>query len=306
MSDLFETSGAEKLITIKNFLGLIKTNIPSIGLITGSITLITIFYSLLVTPMYESYAVLTKSAAIDEQVSSSSLSDVATFVGLGDMVESGEQKVAVTRALSRTYFLDRIYRNSFLLSCFLSECDTKNFDRVEDFYSNGDPEVPFGLAYRTYRQVFIIRPNIELVYFLVHHKNPDVAYELLKWMIDDVNNYIRDIQIQKAQNSLDFLTQRLITNQNIEIQKIIAALIQKDYQTLALSQQTKDYAFETIDMPIYPEDRFFPRRTLMVSVAFLGSIFLAISFLVISSYLGLVIHPLNRFNNYFLSKSKNP
>lgn len=306
MNDPFETSGAEKLITIKNFVSLIKTNIPSIGVFTGSITLITIFYSLLVTPMYESYAVLTKSAALDEQVSSSSLTDVATFVGLGEKVESGEQKVAVTRALSRSYFLDRIYRNSFLLSCFQSECDTENFDRVEEFYTDEDPGIPFGLAYRTYREVFIIRPNIELVSFLVHHKNPDVAYELLKWMIDDVNNYIRDIQINKAQNSLEFLTNRLVATQNIEIQKIISALIQKDYQTLALSMQTKDYAFETIDKPIYPEERFFPRRTLMVSVAFLGSIFLAISFIVILSYLGLVIHPLNRLNNYFLSKSKNP
>lgn len=297
-----DATGHEKLLTIKKFTNNLYNNSPTIALITIFGTIAAIIYSLAVTPIYESVSVLTKTSALDDQVASTSTSEIATFVRLGPKEESGQQKVAVTRALSRTYFQERIYYNSFLMECFFSVCDISNFGDVDSFYSAEKPSKSFPVGYMKFRNIFLIRPNLDLIYFVVSHKSPDVAYELLKWLIVDINNYIRDIEVQKAQSSLEFLIARLNSTQNTEIQKLIGALVQKDYQTLALSQQTDNYAFETIDKPIFPEERVFPRRSLIVTVAMGASLFFGISFFVFMSYLGIQLNSINKLNEYFLSK----
>lgn len=277
---------------LKSFLILILDNIPFIIKFTTVLTLSAVVYSLAVTPVYEASAAMTHSSAMTRsQSSSTSLDEIASFVSTGSSDGAGmssEEKIAIQRISSKDYF-KRIYQNPILLSCLYQICDLSNFDistfNLEEFQktpaSNDLPKPPFMVAYRHFRAKFNIFPNVEVVNFSFKHHSPQTAYDFLSWIIIDSNNYIRDHDVSKANKTIEFLTNTLASKRNTEVQKLVAALIQKEIQTLALSEKTDYFAFEVIDSPYVPEDRISPRRSLIVITTFLISIFLSVSILVL-------------------------
>lgn len=298
----------EKIITFQEFKTTTLKNIPFMALFVGISTMTTIVYSLLATPIYESSAVMTQSSAIkDTQTSSSALSEVANFVsGATSTVQTSEEKIAITRILSKEYFEQRIYQNSFLIYCLFEACDIKNFNEINKFFSEdflGQNSKPyFPLAYRKYRQSFQILSNESLIYMTFQHQSPEVAFNFLKWIIQDSNNYVRDIEIKKATNRINFLSTRLESTRNIELQKLIGALIQKDIQVLALSEESQDFAFETIDRPMLPQERIFPKRSQMAVFAVFLSSFFILSLVIMLEYFSIEFERVSRFNRKILDK----
>jgi len=277
---------------LKSFLILVLENLGFIFIFTTILTIISIIYSLMATPVYEASAAMTHSSAMSRsQSSSASLDEIASFVSTGGIDSAGvssEEKIAIQRITSKDYFT-RIYENPILISCLYQECDLSNFDihtfdEIEYQKSasfNAFSKPPFMVAYRHFRAQFRIFPNVEVVNFSFKHFSPETAYDFLNWIIIDANNYIRDHDVAKANKTIDFLSNTLVSKRNVEVQKLVAALMQKEIQTLALSEKTDYFAFEIIDSPYIPEDRIYPRRSLIVITTFLISIFFAISLLIL-------------------------
>jgi capsular polysaccharide biosynthesis protein len=268
---------------LREFSILILENIPFILAIVSSLTLTSIIYSLLVTPIYQASTALTHSSTMTRsQSSSSSLEQVASFVQSGTGSTGGmstEAKIAIERINSKDYF-QRIYNNPILLSCLYTKCDLAklNDSPAEDMEFLKPNFMP---AYRKFRSMFTIFNNVDIVTFSFKHYSPETAFIFLNWLVQDSNNYIRDYDVSKANNTIKFLNSTLSQTKNLELQKLISALIQKEIQTLALSEKTEYFAFEIVDSVYLPEDRIFPKRSLIVLTTFFLSIFLSITILVL-------------------------
>lgn len=276
-------------LSFKSFLILILDNLRFVVIFTSIVTVTTILYSLIVTPIYESTASLTHSSASSRsQSSSSSIQSVANIVSAdlgGEAATSSEAKIAISRILSRDYF-KRIYNDQILLSCLSGPCDLSSKNSAEpdkESTSINTNKPPFMVAYRHFRSVFNIFPNKEIVTFSFRHSSPEIAQEFLTWLVSDTNNFIRDHDVDQANRTIDFLNERLTSTRNLELQKLISALIQKEIQTLSLSEKTEYFAFEIVDSPFVPQNRIYPKRSLMVVGAFIFSIFLSISMLVLEA-----------------------
>jgi len=272
---------------------LLLDNIRFIAVSTLIFTFLSIIYSLLATPIYEATAALTHSSAMTRsQSSSSSLEEIASIVQSGTLDGAGvssEEKIAIKRITSKDYF-QRIYNNPLILSCLYQECDIQNYENEnneERIRNTQFSKPPFMQAYKKFRNSFEVFPNVEITYFSFQHHSPKTAYEFLNWIIQDSNNYVRDHDVAKAQKTIIFLNNTLNTTKNMEVQKLISALMQKEIQTLALSEKTEFFAFEIVDSPYLPEDRIFPKRSLIVTVVFLLSIFLSISGVVLNQVFGI-------------------
>ena len=137
-------------------------------------------------------------------------------------------------------------------------------------------------AYKKFRANFAVFPNVEITYFSFRHHSPTTAHSFLNWIIRDSNNYVRDHDVSKANKTIKFLNTTLLRTENMEVQKLISALISKEIQTLALSEKTEFFAFEILDSPYIPENRIFPKRSLIVLTSFFVSLFLSISVLVLN------------------------
>jgi LPS O-antigen subunit length determinant protein (WzzB/FepE family) len=278
---------------LRSFLILLLDNLYFIVGFTTILTGVSIIYSLLATPIYEATAAMTHSSTMTRsQSTSSSIDDIANLVQTGSVARAGtvspEEKLAIERITSKNYFR-RIYNNPVLLSCLYEECDLSNFD-INTFdlevYENENKNFvsykpQFMKAYRKFRGSFSIFPNVTLTHFSYKHFSAQTAYNFLNWIVIDSNNYIRDHEVNRANKTIDFLSGTLSSKKNIEVQKLVAALMQKEIQTLALSEKTDYFAFEIVDSPYVPEDRIFPKRSLIVITSFLISIFLSISILVL-------------------------
>lgn len=268
---------------LREFSILILENIPFIFVTVSCLTLTSIIYSLLVTPIYQASTALTHSSTMTRsQSSSSSLEQVASFVQSGTGSTGGmstEAKIAIERINSKDYF-QRIYNNPILLSCLYTKCDISklNDSPAEDMEFLKPNFMP---AYRKFRSMFTIFNNVDIVTFSFKHHSPETAFIFLNWLVQDSNNYIRDYDVSKANNTIKFLNSTLSQTKNLELQKLISALIQKEIQTLALSEKTEYFAFEIVDSVYLPEDRIFPKRSLIVLTTFFLSIFLSITILVL-------------------------
>tara|TARA_Y200000002_G_scaffold257023_1_gene213215 strand:+ start:5089 stop:6000 length:912 start_codon:yes stop_codon:yes gene_type:complete len=276
-------SESKQNLGLRELFILILENIPFILVIVSCFTLTSIIYSLLATPIYQASAALTHSSTMTRsQSSSSSLEQVASFVQSGSGPVGGmssEAKIAIERINSKDYF-QRIYNNPILLSCLYKKCDLSKLNDI----SAEDKEFlkpNFMPAYRKFRSMFTIFANVEIVTFSFKHHSPETALIFLNWLVQDSNNYIRDYDVSKANNTIKFLNSTLSQTKNLELQKLISALIQKEIQTLALSEKTEYFAFEIVDSVYLPEDRIFPKRSLIVLTAFFLSIFLSITMLVL-------------------------
>jgi len=277
---------SENKLSFRAFIVLLLDNFPFIGIFVFAITFLSILYSLFATPIYEATAHLTHSSTMSRsQSTSTSLEQVASFVQSGTTGPAGgmstEAKVAIQRITSKDYF-QRIYDNPLLLSCLFSECNALNLNSEPTEASNFS-RPPFMVAYRKFRSSFEIFPNVEIVTFSFRHHSPETAFNFLNWIVQDSNNFIRDYDVDKANKTIKFLNSTLVQTNNLELQKLISALIQKEIQTLALSEKTEYFAFEIVDSVYIPEDRIFPKRTLIVVTSFILSIFISISILVLEN-----------------------
>ena len=64
----------------------------------------------------------------------------------------------------------------------------------------------------------------------------------------------------------------------IEVQRVIASLIQEKIQTLMLAEVSEEYLFDVIDEPFVPDYRFWPKRTQLTVIGTISSGIFAIIF----------------------------
>jgi capsular polysaccharide biosynthesis protein len=276
-------------LNLKSFFALLWDQKKFILSFSAGFTFLTILYVLLVTPIYESTSIVIHNSDQNSPPQmSSAMQQVASIVSADSSV-STEQKIAISRVLSKDYF-QRIYSHNILLECLISE-ELFCLERLPDLSApmQGDKESKFTKpsfmnAYREYRRKFVIYNNFEIITFSFKHESPIVAFNFLSWIIKDANEYIKNIDVNKALNSMEFLEASLYQSRNLELQKLISALVQQEIQTIALSKRSENFAFDIIDPPYIPEERVFPKRTFSVLISGFLSLFLAISLVVILNY----------------------
>ena len=102
-----------------------------------------------------------------------------------------------------------------------------------------------------------------LVYLSMKHKSPVVAQNWVDTIIYNINECMREIDKQDAQNSIDFLNESLKNTNSQSIKVVFAKLMESQMQTLMLASSNEAYVFKTINSPIIPEDKSSPSRALI-------------------------------------------
>lgn len=113
----------------------------------------------------------------------------------------------------------------------------------------------------------------------VEHASPEVAKNWVDWLITDVNNEIRQQDIQEALRSREYLEQELTTTRLASMQQVFYQLVEKQIHTIMMANVRPEYAFRVIDPAVVPEEKAAPARALIcILLTFLGGV---IGFLVV-------------------------
>ncbi|WP_287797142.1 Wzz/FepE/Etk N-terminal domain-containing protein [Idiomarina sp.] len=120
-----------------------------------------------------------------------------------------------------------------------------------------------------------------LVTIAVNHQSPEVAEQWVVWLIEEINNHMRERDIQEAQRSLEYLGKELQSTSLSDMQQVFYQLIEKQTQTIMLANVRPEYIFQTLDPAVVPEQKAKPSRALICIIGtFLGG-FLSVGFVLV-------------------------
>jgi len=271
-------------MTLIELLNVLKTNGVFILLVMVLGFLLTASYSLLVTPIYASEALIAPKVSNEQQSSgiSSSLSNLTSFAGIGSMSAGAtRQELAYRKLVSKEFFSVLYNDDEFVRDFFATKRYNANLQEVtyldsEDWISS---KPNFQKAYEDFhKDFFVVSYNRQsgLITLLLKNKSPELSSIWLTAIISKINNYVKDREKLEAENSLKYLRQRLGETNVIEVQRVIAALIQQKIQTLMLAEVSEEYLFDIVDKPFRPDYKSWPKRTQMTIIGTIASGFFAI------------------------------
>ena len=127
-------------------------------------------------------------------------------------------------------------------------------------------------AFKEFKKALSVSQDEEtgLVYLSIEHISPYVAKEWMDVIIYNINERMREIDKEDAQNSINFLSETLKTTNSQSIKVVFSKLMESQMQTLMLASSNADYIFKTINSPVVPEEKSGPNRP-FVSIA--GTLF---------------------------------
>ncbi len=253
-----------------------------IGGLTSIVAILTILYALSLPNIYSSSSLLAPTSQEDSL--SGKLGGISGLAGLaGINLPTGsitKSQIAVKRIQSfdffATYFLPNIkLQNLLALEQWISReniliYDKEMYDSVSNkwlrevsYPKKAKPSAQE--AYKEYKKILGLTQDelTGLVNLSIHHKSPIIAKKWVDIIIYNINESMREMDKQDAQNSINFLNETTKTVRIQSIKQVIASLLEVQMQSLMLASSNKAYVFKTINSPIVPEQKSGPGRSLI-------------------------------------------
>lgn len=135
--------------------------------------------------------------------------------------------------------------------------------------------------YNAFKSILIITQDktTGLVSVSIDHVSPILSKEWLEALITDLNQHVRERDIEEAQSSVDFLLAQINKTPVADMQSMFYQLVEKQYQTILLANVREEYMFKVLDPAVIPQERNSPKRFLIVVFSFIFGIFFS-SFIV--------------------------
>ena len=115
------------------------------------------------------------------------------------------------------------------------------------------------------------------------HQSPRLGEEVVRLMINEIDDYARAKDRAESENSIDYLERKLTETRLVEVEKVLYQMIESQTKTLMLAEVNEDYAFQVIDPAVIPELKSKPKRSLIVVLATLVGGMVGVLFVLIRS-----------------------
>lgn len=113
------------------------------------------------------------------------------------------------------------------------------------------------------------------------HYSPEIAKVWLELIVIDINNWIKNNDIEEANRSIKFLEQQIKQAKVAEVKKMLFDLVEEQMKKIMLAETRDEYVFKVIDPPTTADVKYKPMRLLIVILGVFVGIFLAIMAIII-------------------------
>jgi len=122
---------------------------------------------------------------------------------------------------------------------------------------------------KTLLNKIVISQNEEsgLVNISASHLSPFVAQQWVQWLVNDINQHMREQDIAEAEKSIGYLKGKLEKTSLAEMQKIFYELIEAQTKTKMLAEIRDQYVLKVIDPARVPELKDKPKRAVFCTMA---------------------------------------
>jgi len=247
---------------------------------TGLFAIIALIYSLSLSNIYQSTALL---SPVGEQSSSSSSLDniggLASLAGISISSQSGGNSgKAITKITTLSFFKENILPNIFLPDLMAASTWDEESNSViyNDSYSVQTGKWNKIPHPQKSHQVFLDNLKIsqdDKTKFLTisyKHQSPHIAKEWVDLVVNQINDSFRAKDKLEAQAAMNFLNTQMALTSYTEIKQVVAQLLKQKMQQLTLIEANEFYVFSYLDQPAVPKEKIEPTRS---SICILGTIF---------------------------------
>jgi len=108
-----------------------------------------------------------------------------------------------------------------------------------------------------------------LVTVTIKWRDALTAAEWANTIVRQINAEARMRALDESNRNISYLQGQLAKTETVSLQQAIARLLESEMQKVMIAQGTDEYAFRIVDQAHPPAKRFWPKRSIIVAVAFL-------------------------------------
>ena len=270
---------------LRQLFSILWLNKKFILILTGIFALLSLIFSLMLSNVYKSEALLIPSS-LNSSNGLDQYSSLASVAGVDVDDSSPDVTLAIAFINSKKIIRQLLNHESFLPDLMAAEkWDIKSNSIIydDDLYDNKnkkwvrDVDFPFQQvpseqeAFEFFSKQINISEQTEnqLMTLSVEHISPSVAQQWAEWIIDEANAMVANLRIEEAESSIDYLNEKIMLTPYAELRTMFFNLIQQNTQDMMLAKVNKQYALTIIDPPLIPEVNSKPNR---VFICILGTL----------------------------------
>jgi len=110
----------------------------------------------------------------------------------------------------------------------------------------------------------------------IEYPDPEIAQKLVQYTLNSLRKHMSEEAIRIAKKNKELLEKELIKTTDPTIQQKLYSLIANQVETITMAKVNENFAFKVIDPPRVPDQKYKPKRKLIVIVSFVTSLFLCI------------------------------
>jgi LPS O-antigen subunit length determinant protein (WzzB/FepE family) len=115
-----------------------------------------------------------------------------------------------------------------------------------------------------------------LVTLMIEWTDPALAAKWANELVMQVNKQLRTEAVEEAQKSVAYLEKQLSLTSSVEVQQAIYRLIEAQTKKQMVASTREEYAFQTIDPAVPPQEKASPKRALIVITALMFGLVLGV------------------------------
>ena len=121
-------------------------------------------------------------------------------------------------------------------------------------------------AYKEFSELLTISQDktTSMVNVDIEFYSPALAKQWLTWLVEDINEYMREQDQVEAKASIDYLTYQLGKIKVATMETVFYQLIEEQTKNMMLTMVKKEYVLKTIDPAQVPDTKAKPKRALIV------------------------------------------
>jgi uncharacterized protein involved in exopolysaccharide biosynthesis len=169
----------------------------------------------------------------------------------------------------------------------------------EDLYQEGEsnwvreveppykPEPSMQEAYKVLSQMIAVNVVKEtgMVTVSVEHLSPAIAQQWVNWLVQDINQVMKDRDVAEAQRSSTFLHAQIQQTNVADIRSILYKLVEEQTKTIMFAKVRDEYVFKTIDPALITEVKSKPKRALICVLGTMIGGLLGVMFVLIRPFI---------------------
>ncbi|AOY87127.1 LPS O-antigen length regulator [Marinobacter salinus] len=106
-----------------------------------------------------------------------------------------------------------------------------------------------------------------MVTLSIKSQSPPAAAYWAGKMVHDINEYMREQDVQEAEARITYLEDKLSETNISGMQQVFYQLIESETRTVMLANAQDEYIFRTVDPAFVPQEKVGPKRALIVALA---------------------------------------